>query len=295
MASDELWEMGEIIGKRSNAYYFSFEHVFAPYMKFMRNSEIEKIDLVIYENDEPIIPYEIKLTVVPDSATLSLSEEFWAPEIVMRPVSSAHAMLGVASRLVDLQGAKKDAILILKSTYDRISSWSNKQEILTNSDQLIKTLDDVISLLEPYQSPFLIQPIWKTQGQSFVLSENCFDVFVWSDLSILKLPILQTQASGKVFDRSMREIARHVKALYEILKMGDFNYTETYKNVGLNMLTDRAFSISGNQSLKYMKHHRLKRPKLSKKVLPKLVLEGGEMQLKPERRFDAAVQAFMCT
>ena len=65
----------------------------------------------------------------------------------MRPVSSAHAMLGIASRLIGQNDIKKEVTNILKTSYDRVISWNNKQEIISNAGQLVSSLDDTISLL----------------------------------------------------------------------------------------------------------------------------------------------------
>ena len=74
--------MSDIVGTESDALKFNFEYAFEPYKKFMRNSEIDKIDLVVSDIEGPKIPYEIKLTVVPDSSTQGLAEKYWGPEIV---------------------------------------------------------------------------------------------------------------------------------------------------------------------------------------------------------------------
>ena len=57
--------------------------------------------------------------------------------------------------------------------------------------------------------------------------------------------------------------------------------------------TDKAFSIPGSKSIKYLKHKRLMLPAIDKEKLQCIILNGGEVELKPERRFDAAVQAHM--
>lgn len=289
--NENKWSMSQIVGKSKNEPFYLFEHIYEPYQKIMRNHTFDKIDLVVQDKTKKAHSFEIKLTVIPDLSTSKLPEEKWGPEIVIRPVSSAHAMMGIATSILKNNSIKLEVKKALKQVYNIVSDWGNRSEILNNSMKLIESLNTALSIVEPLQQPFLIQPLWKTRGQSFILSENCFDVFVWSDAAILKLPILH--ANPNRLDRFLREVARHIKALYEILSMGDYNYTKIYKNMGLGMQTDKAFSISGRKSSKYLKHKRLTNPIYPANLLGKIVVNGGENMLKPERRFDAAVQLYM--
>ncbi len=33
----------------------------------------------------------------------------------------------------------------------------------------------------------MIQPVWKTDGKKLFLTEDCLDIFVWSDFSLTRL------------------------------------------------------------------------------------------------------------
>lgn len=57
--------------------------------------------------------------------------------------------------------------------------------------------------------------------------------------------------------RHLREITRHVRSLYDILNTGEFDYEGTYKGMSLGEQTDKAFSLSGTLTLKYLQHQRL--------------------------------------
>ena len=96
--------------------------------------------------------------------------------------------------------------------------------------------------------------------------------------------------------RPLREIARHVRGLYDLLTTGDFDYSDIYKGMALGAQTDKSLAISGRVTNRYLHHERLRRPLLHRRVLQDLILHilhGGERSLRPERRFDAAVQAHM--
>lgn len=290
--SDGLWQMGQIVGRDSQEPYYKFESAFTPYNGFSRNVG-DTIDLVVGQQGRPHLPLEIKLTVVPDSGTSTKPESEWGPELVMRPVSSAYAMMGVASSLRGDSNAREEAAELLKRAYNSISAnaWGTKEAIRAHKRILIDALNATLKCAIPYQKPFLMQPIWKTRGQSFELCQQCLDVFVWSDVAIMMLPLDQA-ASTNAGDitREVREVARHVRALYDLLRSNDYDYTEIYKGMALGMQTDKAFALNGRKMRGYLAHERLQKPAMPSSLLPEIIRHGGHRMLKPERRFDAAVR-----
>ena len=287
---ESTWSMAEITGEADDEPFYHFETAFDPYAQLSQNVS-DRIDLVVEINGEHRTPLEVKLTVVPDSGTATRPEHEWAPELVVRPVTSAYAMMGVATRLLTRADERNEAKSILRGVCNNISQWNNKTEIEQNAQQLHQALGAILRLVERFQHPFLLQPIWRTKGQSLELCQNCFDVFVWSDVAVMRIPVQEYSARGsnRIRTRFLREIARHVRALYEVLTAGDYNYEGIYKGMGLGIQTDRAFAVSGLKSQKYLAHSRLQEPALSREALRNIILNGGEEKLKPERRFDAAV------
>lgn len=294
VADDEAWVMDEVIGQASDDCRYEFESAFGPYSDYSRDA-VDNIDLVVIANGEPLRPLEVKLTVVPDSSTASLAADAWAPEMVMRPVSSAHAMMSVAASLADDEEAREAVRTHLRLAYNRITGWDNPTEIVQRCDMLLSALDGALRVVagRGLQRPFLIQPLWRTEGQSFVLAEPCFDVFVWSDAAIMRVPVDQSTDGSDKVSRPLREVARHVRGLYDLLSTGDFSYLSVYKGMPLGHQTDKSFALSGRKSIRYLRHPRLSRPSLSQSVLREVIIGGGERELKPERRFDAAVLAHM--
>lgn len=57
--------------------------------------------------------------------------------------------------------------------------------------------------------------------------------------------------------------------------------------------TDKAFSLNGIRGLQYLSHKRLQKPTLKNSTLDQLIVNDGDTLLKQERRFDAAVVAYM--
>lgn len=247
----------------------------------------------------PMRPLEIKLTVVPDSTTVDRRPSDWAPELVVRPVSSAYATLSVAHRLFRENNRKLrqrvEAILQPINSSISANAWDNVKEILSFRLRLAEDFSNALDLLRTIQEPYLVQPIWRTQGASFKFQERCFDVFIWSDVSIMAVPltrVLEEIAKGqnsRSVSRTLREVARHVRALYDLCTRGYFRYHDCYGGMTLGHQTSKSFSVPGNQNKIHLDHPRLQRPYYSKDVIKKLILHGGENMLKPERRLDMAV------
>ncbi|MYE76741.1 MAG: HindVP family restriction endonuclease [Acidimicrobiaceae bacterium] len=292
VANDTLWQMRDVIGP-ANCYYM-FESPFDPYAGYCRDA-VDNIDLVVTTDGQPLRPLEIKLTVVPDSGTASGGTDKWAPEMVMRPVSSAYAMMSVAASLAGDDEASEAVATHLRLAYNQITGWDNATEIAQRAGMLRAALDGALRVVAErgLQRPFLLQPLWRTEGQSFVLAEHCFDVFVWSDAAVMRVPVDQSTDGIDRVSRPLREVARHVRGLYDLLSTGDFSYLGIYKGMPLGHQTDKSFALGGRKSIRYLRHPRLSQPLLDRSILSRLVIGGGERELRPERRFDAAVVAQM--
>jgi hypothetical protein len=76
---------------------------------------------------------------------------------------------------------------IIGSDFDSIQDWTEPREVMPYLLSIVGVIDRLSLDLLPYQQPFLIQPIWKTEGKSSKLAEQCLDVFVWSDLAFTRL------------------------------------------------------------------------------------------------------------
>ena len=297
VAKDDQISMDDVIERRNEGYY-SFESQYPPYEKYTLGNE--SIDVVVFKRTAqstsltPVRPLEVKLTVVPDSATSKRTPNEWAPELVVRPISSAYAMLGIASRLLSGENDHllKEVTTTLRACCQKMQrdDWTNVTSVLQNSQHLIEALHNVTKIVTPLQLPFLVHPIWRTEGQSLIFSDQCLDVFVWSNLAVVRIPLEQVSHQRNTrMTRHLREIVRHVNALYTLCTTRSFNYTDTYGGMGLSLQTDKSFSISGRVTRKFLEHRRLQRPHYSTDVIPKVILNRGEALLKPERRLDAAL------
>lgn len=232
---------------------------------------------------------EIKLTVVPDTTTSDLDESAWAPELVIRPITSAYATLGIWDSLIN-GGMGETVRRIVEPVASNVQSWDNRAEMSGTIDELTEALELAVRQFHRFQQPFLIQPIWKTEGQSPQLATQCFDVFVWSDLALWKLFVDgSSRGSTDRLTRVQRECVRTVKCLYDLSTRNRVSYEEIYRGIALGNQTDKACSYSGKVAHTYMQHPRLAEPTVPKSALSSIILGGGEAKLSPERRFDASV------
>jgi len=264
--------------------FFSFESKFQPYQRFAYD-DIGNIDLVIKHEDKFLTPLEIKLTVLPDNTTVKLPEEQWGSEIVLRPDSTKYCGLGI---LDSLESQLKTVRSIIEPVCHNIKDWGNRYEIAANKEALLTALDKFQSQFYKYQKPFLMQPVWKTEGQSPQLAENAFDIFIWSDFALCRLFLDRPRKAepGDSIDRLMRSAARFARFLYEGSTKEKVGITTIYTEMTHGLQTDKEFALSGRVTSKYMGCSRLLKPKLPRSVLREIICDGGQKKLRPERRFD---------
>lgn len=296
-ASDQVIAFAEVFGTADPNLHFEFETEFIPINNLFADGNTQGIDVVTSRvangQQQQLKALEVKLTVLPDDNTSKKSEDEWSPELVIRPVTSAYAMLLIWNRLPNPQKDNlRDIVKEFITGKYKIQDWANKNEILSIADRLHSALADVANVCRDYQEPYLVQPLWKTRGKSPDLAENCFDVFVWSDLATVMLPYDLSRNAVTPAERRMvrplREAIRHICCISKLAR-GEFVYEEVYGGMGFGLQTDKSFSISGSNTIKYMKHPRLRYPALRADILPDVIIGGGERNLSPERRFDATI------
>ncbi|MDA8003597.1 MAG: HindVP family restriction endonuclease [Alphaproteobacteria bacterium] len=266
--------------------HFAFE---APYSGFsdLVMGNIDNLDLIISDGSgRQLRPIEIKLTVVPDSATQDEEERCWAPELIVRPVATLYAALQVYCNNSDDKRLRN----IVEPVAQDIQDWNNRAEILAKKERILSCICEYFAIAREKQQPFLMQPIWKTLGQSPDLADPCFDVFVWSDCALFRIIVDEAsrEQRGERVSRSMRECVRLLKVMYDAHTVGTVN-RKNVTNIDFGSQTDKAVAFNGNVTRKYMGESRLLRPSLERKVLKEIILNGGERCLKPERRFDASL------
>ena len=273
--------------------FFDFEGVFTPYEPLV-SSTLPRIDLVTLrlneENGSPTFlrGLEIKLTATPDSSTFDKDEREYSCELVVRPDSIIYIALNIIEKLRHSPGFIIDTFLPIDRAID---DWSSPTTVGKHLADISNALSVVIAHIHKNQAPFLVQPIWKTVGQTLRLENNCLDVFIWSDLAFAKLFVDNTRPSpnkDKV-SRLARASCWLFKILLDFAQTGKFDHEEIKDGLSFGAQTDKAFALSGMKTYPYLRSEELLSPRIARDALPHIILGGGHMMLSPERRFDAAI------
>jgi hypothetical protein len=268
--------------KPCDQLYFSFESKYEPY-QYLSYDDIGNIDLVVQDIKKHYLnPFEVKLTVLPDNTTAERKSTLWGSEIVFRPVTTKYCALQIAQSCSEF---REEIRRRFEPDGSRVQDWSNKAEIVGKLPTLLDTIDEFQKDYYNYQRPILIQPIWRTKGQSPFLEDNAFDIFVWSDFALTRLFLDKSRGVSSRITRQMRSAARFYRFLFSFSTMGKVPLNRIYTEMSFDLQTDKEFSVNGLGTYKYMSCDRLSKPALSKDILESIV--GDRIKyLRPERRFD---------
>lgn len=283
-------EVGEVFDSelQNHELYFAFESKYEPFARFL-SDPLVSIDVVIHSKDDDsyIRPLEIKLTTLPDNTTKDKNDWAYGSEIVVRDKTTRYIALSIAD------ACEQDFAEIhahFRPVCQHIRDWKNLAEMSTRLSDLLDALKEFLKSHASKQRPLLLQPIWKTKGQSSELAENCLDIFVWSDFALTALFMTGVGKiqSGKI-SRPQRAALRLVRFLWEVSTGKPVFQAPIYDEMTYETLNDKEFSISGKQTNRLMRHKRLAKPHFTKDVLRQVILGGGETYLSPERRLDAVI------
>lgn len=274
----ELFRCGNL---QPSELVFNFESKFEPYQDFAFDS-IDGIDLVVKDMaGNYLAPVEVKLTVLPTSATAKKPEEEWGSEIVVRTATTSYLAFSVWNEVKDNARHIRE---IFEDTCSNIGSWTNDFEMSHKTANLKSVIDVFEREYIQYQRPLVMQPFWKTKGQSPILCENCFDIVVWSNLAFSRL-FLET-ANDDTMSRPMRASARMARCLWELSKSGKIRVEDIYRQMAFGQQTDKEVSVPGDRWRKYITTNRTVTPAVSKEAINEIIAPGYIENLRPERRFD---------
>jgi hypothetical protein len=271
---------------------FDFESIYEPYQQYSF-SRIDVIDLVVKDLEgNYLAPVECKLTVLPSSATSKRPEDQWGCEVVYRAPTASYCALSIWDKIKANSVTVRD---IFEDACANIGSWTNDFEMCHKTNDLCKAIDAFDVNFCDYQMPLVMQPFWKTKGQSPILDENCFDIVIWSNLAFSRLFVdsASNETSGDLvpakMSRPMRASARMARSLWELSKSGKIRIEEIYRQMAFNMQTDKEASVPGDRWRRYVNVDRVLHPSLSRDVIEEIVKPGYLEKLKPERRFDQSL------
>jgi type II restriction enzyme len=279
--------VSNILGTKTNTedIYFAFEAQYTPFQKFIVGT-LPRTDLVIQNQmGQCLRGLEVKLTALPDNTTCNLSDNKFGSEIVVRP----DTIIYLAASLISANAE------IIKNHIDNskinIEDWSEAREVIAHIQEIVTCISQISIDIEQNQSPFLLQPIWKTIGKSSKLANNCLDVFVWSDAAFTWF-ISQVSKNDNAATQITRQTRTSIwlyKMLSDIGMDGRCNYKEIIDKLSYNTKNDKAFASAGNVTNPFMSCQNLTNPRITKQEIKNIILGGGQNLLSPERRFDAII------
>ncbi|WP_430507753.1 HindVP family restriction endonuclease [Rossellomorea marisflavi] len=268
--------------------YFAFERDFVPYQRFVEG-KLPRVDLVTINNSESLClrGLEVKLTAIPDHTTRNSKDEDYGCELVIRPDTIVYLALSIASSYENDRHTLKS---ILDPVCSKITNWTNAREVIPHIEDMVSAIDNILLHKINNQNPLIMQPIWKTEGNSSVLADNCLDMFIWSDHAFTRLFIDKTKvAKTENINRLNRTTVWLTKLLYDFSSSGQINHMTVIDELSYNTKNDKAFALSGLLTREYMQSKELTNPRVTKSEIKSIILGGGEKFLRPERRFDAVI------
>lgn len=274
--------------------YFSFETQYTPFQKYVIGS-IPRNDLVILSKGQCISSLEIKLVALPDNPTCDFEDDNYGSEIVIRP----DTIIYLACSFIKLYNDDRRKLLeVIDGIGDKVNDWTTADNILPIIYDIYSAVKRLVKNSYQEQMPVVMEPVWKTEGKSPMLAENCLDVFIWSNCGILKLfmPSESDFVSDSNGRKTLPKISRHTRTMVWLFKMikdyaenGHFDGGRIIDELSYNTKNDKAFASNGLRTHPIMTCDELTKPRITKKEIKNIILGGGQNLLSPERRFDAII------
>lgn len=289
--SEKPWN--EILGLQEIKHeelFWDFEKKYSAYEALVFGG-LPSVDVVLKSGpnqkaSNEIRPFEIKLTVLPDATTCNKEEKLWGSEIVIRPQTIKYCAISIAANNKHLL---KSFSHILNPICQQIKNWESDSDVKSHLNAFREAMLQILSLDTAQQTPLLMNPIWKTIGDSSMLADNAFDFFVWNDFALAMLAIKQANASGNKISRPQRAVIQLARSLNELSAGRPFNINSLFDTMSYSNQSDKSFSVSGNVTSQYYPSKYVMSPRINKSELSSIILDGGHKFLKPERRFDATI------
>ncbi len=266
--------------------HFAFETAFSHYEKYV-DGGMPRTDLVVSTSEEPAghtSALEVKLTAIPDNVTCGLDESQYGAELVVRPDTIFYLVAGLS------YDNEQVISRVLQNDGLSVSDFVSSEVALSCYPAVHASLVKIVEDLDLVQRPNVLQPIWKTDGKSPRLADQCLDLFVWSTAGFLYFILdIARPANQTKISRPMRTVIWAYKMLADIARTGRTDFQSTIDSLTFGVKNDKAFASAGGVTHKYMSHQNLTSPRIGKSEIKSIILGGGELMLSPERRFDAII------
>jgi len=276
----------------SDDAYYNFEAGFPAFEKYYTGDR-EKIDLVMMNRttNESLIGLEVKLTALPDNTTLRKSEEEYSCEIVVRPPTICFLACSICEQFNTDE--RKNALRRILNAVPKINHWEEVGEVTPHYAKIEGAVKNVAKLIHDQQTPLMVQPVWKMKDK--MLATDCLDVFVWSNLALLQLCYVGENAKPHEISRFQRAVIWVYLMLKDFVDYDTFDYVRIIKDHSYQNANDKAFSVPGTSSYRFLKSEELLHPRIKKQEIKNIILGGGQNMLYPETFHDEFIDAiFEC-
>ena len=283
-----LWS--EIIGADPAKAEFSFETVFSGYNQYTHNGA-NKSDVVVRSNGNDTRPLEIKLVVVPTSATAHKTRDKQSCEIVTRPSTVEQIAFSIAHSLGSDRRLELLDIINAALGHPHDYEWGSATFMAEKISNFQQAATDIIRAGIDVQTPLVLTAVWRTKGQSPELDDNAFDAFVWTDLAFAQLYLDAAGPSrGKSpVSRPSRSLMWLVSCLYEFAAQGTMNFDKTRSTMNFGYQGDKAGAFAGAAPLEHMQSPEFLHPRISRFAVEEILSPKALGELLPERRLDQAI------
>ena len=201
----------------------------------------------------------------------------------MRSATTSYCALGMFDSVKEFSRNIRE---IFEEACSSIQMWDNDYEMTHKMPSLCKAIDDFQLAYYTSQKPLLMQTLWKTQGQSPILSDQAFDIVIWSDYAFSRLFLDNSASPSETMKRGMRASARLARCLWELSKSGKIRVVDIYRQMAFGNQTDKEFAVGGSLWRKYVTTARIQNLALHKDVIHEIIEPRYIDHLMPERRFD---------
>ena len=286
----------DIFGTDPKNVCFEFEQIYEHYDRFVYHGQrhvrhANRSDVVVVNSDtnQQVSAFEVKLCVIPNSGTANRPHDEQSLEIVVRPPTIEQLAFSIADTYGN-EGRKQLGDLIVKNLDGNVQGyrWSDKNFMLAHMHN-IRSAVEAISLAKlAEQKPFCLTGIWRTNGQSELLDDHCFDTFAWTNLAFLQL--LSSRPNDTAISRADRSLVWLIKALFDYTAQGHVDFNQAHSQITFDAQTDKAGSFAGKITYDFMSGQRFNSPLIPKTAIYRLIPQECMDELKPERRLDAALK-----
>lgn len=275
------------INPLSNRVYFAFESPYIPFQRYVLGN-IPRTDLVIMDHisGECLSSLEIKLVALPDNSTCDLDDAYYGSEIVVRPDTIVYLACSIVKKYDNQLNQLRR---LLGNMGNRIGDWTQAADVLPYINDMRKAIMRIVADKNNQQAPIIMEPVWKTEGKSPRLAEQCLDVFIWSDFGMLNLFFPEKDAQLDKISRHTRTMVWLYKMMWDYSINGQFDGPAIIDELSFNTKNDKAFSSNGSRTHPLMTCDELVCPRIRKDSIKEIILGGGQNLLSPERRFDAII------